>query len=376
MPFLNHKPQADSSRNWQSLLPVTVVPLEYSWKWDTACGNPEVRLTIEAFGDLSGTQADPLNQAAAIELLHRTKAFLPDLNQTWINHFCSTLFDEDKDKYMEEAQSGRGMRLQSTMLVAFEFGPTSTSTKTYLTPRRLGQQGFAGLPEYMPAIQALGPSRALDALMDFLHTSPEGGKLTPFGLSFDNIEPTSSRLKLYFASPNTSYNALSEVLTLGGRVSRANFNIEEKIRTIHALAKALMVAPDNLPDDEHISARGQQQSLSNASDPLTSNIVKERVSLLAGYQYYFDIAPGADLPDIRFYVPIRKQLINDHGVAAAVTDWMKAQGRGQFCDNYVRMLEGLAGERGLSECHGLHSFIGCLIRRDGELDVTSYFLPG
>lgn len=376
MPYLRRKPEDDSSYTWQSLLPVTVVPLEYSWKWDTANEGPEVRLTIEAFGELSGTRADPLNQAAVMELLQQTKATLPDFNQTWINHFCSTLFDKDKDKYIAEMQSGRGMHLQSTMLVAFEFGHTRTTTKTYLSPRKLGQQGFAKLSEYMPAIQALGPSRALDAVMDFLRSNPEGGYLTPFGVSFDNVEPTSSRLKLYFASPNTSYKALREVLTLGGRISGTNFDIEKRIRAIHSLAKSLMVAPDNLPDDANISALAQPHSPNTGSAPGTPNIVDERAPLLAGFQYYFDIAPGADLPNVRFYVPIQKALVNDSAVVATLTDWMETQGHGQFCSNYVRMLEDLAGQRGLSECHGLHSFIGCLIRRDGEVDVTSYLLPG
>ncbi|KAF9893888.1 hypothetical protein FE257_010058 [Aspergillus nanangensis] len=381
VPYLRHMPSSDNTHNWQSLLPVTVVPLEYSWKWDTASEKPEVRLTIEAFSDLSGTRADPLNQAAVMELLHRTKAILPDLDQTWINHFCATLFDEDKNKYVQE-ESQSGMRLQSTMLVAFEFGRSTTTTKTYLSPRRPGQRGFAKLPEYMPALQALGGhNRALNTLLEFLRDSPQGGQLTPFGLSFDNVDPASSRLKLYFACPNTSYNALREVLTLGGRKLQSKaFDMEEKIRSIHSLAKALMMTEENLPDDKDIistaaaAAALPQTQLSTTT--ATADIVAERAPLLAGFQYYFDIAPGADLPDIRFYAPIRKELVNDRAVAAVLTDWLKAQGRGRFSSNYVRMMEALAGGKELEECHGLHSFIGCLIRSDGELDVTSYILPG
>ncbi|KAL4783268.1 aromatic prenyltransferase [Aspergillus varians] len=376
VPFLGPKPDADGNVKWRSLVSSAGIPLEYSWKWDTATSSPDVRLTLEPINDLSGTRFDPLNQSPSLELFQRLGAILPSLDPSWTSHFLATFYDPDKVKYVQESQTDTGMPLRSTMLVCFEFGRNGTTTKTYMSPRKLGQQGFAPLPEYLSAIQALGPSRALDVLADFLETSPEGTHLKPFMLAVDNIAPSASRLKFYFATPKTSYNSICEVLTLGGRV--VNPVLEEKLRTIHELVKAIMPTPDHLPDDADLpgpeAPPPPPPSEDNAES--TADMANQRPAFIAGYQYYFDIAPGAELPDIKFYIPIRKEQMDDRTVADGLTNWMRAQGRGAFCDGYVRVLEGLAGGKDLKECHGLHTHICLMVKANGEFDVTSYLAPG
>lgn len=364
-------PDDSGDFKWKSLVSDIGIPLEYSWKWDTAANSPDVRLTIEAINELSGTRYDPLNQSPSLELFQRLSHILPQLDPSWTSHFLSTFYDHDKVKYVEESQSASGMPLRSTMLVCFEFGRNGTKSKTYMSPRKLGQQGFAPLSEYMSAIQALGPSRALEALTDFLNTSPEGPDLKPFMLAVDNVAPSASRLKFYFATPRTSYNSIREVLTLGGLVK--NPTLESKLRPLHELVKAIMPAPVDLPDDADIPATPSKATSESES---SSDMASQRPAFTAGYQYYFDIAPGASLPDIKFYIPIRKEQMNDRIVADGLTDWMRAQGRGAFCDGYIRVLERLAGGRDLSQCSGLHTHICCMVKADGEFEVTSYLAPG
>ncbi|KAL4938151.1 hypothetical protein BDV06DRAFT_61084 [Aspergillus oleicola] len=372
--YLGPKPESDGKFKWKSLVSDIGIPLEYSWKWDTATSGPDVRLTVEPINELSGTRFDPLNQSPSLELFQRLADILPRLNLTWTSHFLSTFYDHDKVKYVEESETATGMPLRSTMLVCFEFGRKGTTTKTYLSPRKLGQQGFAPLPEYMSAIAALGPSPALDTLNDFLKTSPEGEHLKPFMLAVDNIEPSSSRLKFYFASPRTSFNSIREVLTLGGRIN--NHNLESKLRSLHELVKAIMPTPSDLPDDADIPAPPAPGPTSASSEPGTGDMANERPAFISGYQYYFDIAPGAMLPNMKFYIPIRKTQMNDRTVANGLTKWMRSQGRGAFCDGYIRVLEGLAGGRDLSECHGLHTHVCLMLKENGEFDVTSYLAPG
>ncbi|KAL4953395.1 aromatic prenyltransferase [Aspergillus filifer] len=375
VPYLGPKPEVDGKFKWRSLVSDIGIPLEYSWKWDTATSGPDVRLTIEPISELSGTRFDPLNQSPSLELFQRLADILPRLNPTWTSHFLSTFYDHDKVKYVEESETPTGMPLRSTMLVCFEFGRKGTTTKTYLSPRKLGQQGFAPLPEYMSAIAALGPSPALDTLMEFLNTSPEGEHLKPFMLAVDNIEPSSSRLKFYFASPKTSFNSIREVLTLGGRVKTPD--LDAKLRTLHDLVKAIMPTPADLPDDADIPApEAPPPPPPTESGSGSADMANERPAFISGYQYYFDIAPGASLPDIKFYIPIRKAQMDDRTVANGLTSWMRAQGRGAFCDGYVRVLEGLAGGRDLSQCHGLHTHVCLMLKGNGEFDVTSYLAPG
>ncbi|BCS28508.1 uncharacterized protein APUU_70078S [Aspergillus puulaauensis] len=363
--------------HWISLLSDIGVPLEYSWKWDTAATRPDVRLTIEAINELSGTRFDPLNQSPSLELVQRLSHILPRLDASWASHFLSSFYDHDKVKYVEESQSASGMPLRSTMLVCFEFGHNGTTSKTYMSPRKLGQQGFAPLSEYISAIEALGPNLALHTLTDFLNTSPEGPDLKPFMLAVDNIAPSASRLKFYFATPRTSYNSIREVLTLGGRIKSPT--LESKLRTLHKLVKVIMPTPPDLPDDADIPAPPPPSSanLESKSNPdKSTDMANQRPDFSSGYQYYFDIAPGATLPDIKFYIAIRKEQMNDRVVADGLTDWMRAQGRGAFCDGYVRVLEGLAGGKDLGQCHGLHTHICCMVKASGEFEVTSYLAPG
>lgn len=331
---------------------------------------------MEPINELSGTRFDPLNQSPSLELLQHLSDILPELDPSWASHFLSTFYDHDKVKYVEESQSASGMPLRSTMLVCFEFGHSGTTSKTYMSPRKLGQQGFASLSEYISAIEALGPSRALDTVTDFLNTSAEGPDLKPFMLAVDNIAPSASRLKFYFATPRTSYNSIREVLTLGGRIK--NPTLESKLRTLHELVKAIMPTPPDLPDDADIPApppsNANPESKSNPDK--STDMADQRPDFIAGYQYYFDIAPGATLPDIKFYIPIRKEQMNDRVVADGLTDWMRAQGRGAFCDGYVRVLEGLAGGKDLGQVHGLHTHICCMVKASGEFEVTSYLAPG
>ncbi|KAL4984565.1 tryptophan dimethylallyltransferase-domain-containing protein [Aspergillus falconensis] len=351
----NPRQTADGNFKWRSLVSDVGIPLEYSWKLDTATSSPDVR-------------------SPSLELLQRLADILPRLDVSWTSHFLSAFYDHDKVKYVEESNSETGMPLRSTMLVCFEFGRNGTTTKTYMSPRKLGQQGFAPLPEYLSAIATLGPSRALGVLTEFLNTSPEGPHLNPFMLAVDNVDPSSSRLKFYFATPRTSYKSIREVLTLGGR--RSDPILESKLRTIHELVKAVMPFPPDLPDDADIPVP-EHAPAPPAQDPTdSSDMANQRPAFTAGYQYYFDIAPGAALPDIKFYIPIRKAQMNDQTVTAGLASWMRDQGRGAFCDGYIRVLEGLADKRDLSEFHGLHTHICVMIRDNGEFDVTSYLAPG
>ncbi|KKK13967.1 hypothetical protein ARAM_000199 [Aspergillus rambellii] len=351
VPYMGPKPELDGSFKWKSLVSSDGVPLEYSWKWDTPSKDPEIRFTIEAINEFSGTVADPLNQTPAIELLQGLEGRVPDLNQDWTSHFLSNFYDHDKAKYLREAEDGSGMPLRSTML-----------------------QGFASLAQYMPAIRQLGPSRALDILNDFLGTSKEGSYLRPFMLAVDNVEPPSSRLKLYFATVRTSFASMREIMTLGGRVS--SDKIEQKLRTLHELVKAIMPVPLDLPDNADIPGPELPEYSADATASTSIDLATERPNFVVGYQYYFDIAPGAEFPDIKFYAPIRKDMMDDLTVANGLTRWMESQGRGAFCQNYMRVLRGLAGERSLSECHGIQTHICCMIKKDGQFDITSYLAPG
>ncbi|KAL6230047.1 hypothetical protein BDW75DRAFT_234723 [Aspergillus navahoensis] len=275
----------------------------YHW---IATSGPNVRLTIEPINEVSGTRFDPLNQSPSLELLQRVADILP--------------------------------------LVCFQFGRNGTTTKRYMSPRKLGQQGFAPLPEFMSAIAALGPSRVLT---DSLNTSPEGPHLNLSCWRWTTSSPPPPDSSS--TSPRRA-QATTDPQSPDSRRPHFTPILESKLRALHELVKAIMPFPPDLPDDADIPVPKQAPALSAQEPADPSDMANQRPAFVAGYQYYFDIAPGTALPDIKFYLSIRKEKMNDRTVTTGLVNWMRAQGRGPFCDGYIR--------------------------ENGYFDVTSYLAPG
>lgn len=356
---------------WNSLLALDGSPIEYSWKWNTRTSEPDVRYTMEPIGQFAGTALDPLNQQASLELLYRIAAIMPSVDYTWINHFLATLYDHDKAKYMTEAAVGA--RLASSIQIAAEFLLQGTTLKTYFFPRKLGQNGIMPLAQWEAAIGQLDPTNASRAkLHEFIASSPEGKLLTPFSLGIDNVMPTKSRLKWYFHTPHTKFTSVREIMTLGGRI--ATSHLAEGLADLFSLIKAVTGLPHDFPEDFEVPAAPQW-------DSARMEEFGELSKVLSGYLYYFDVAPANDLPEIKLFIPVRYYAHDDLSLAHGITKWMEAHGRGAFCRRYLRMLESLAEHRRLDDGNGLQTFVSCLFKNNGELDITTYlgaeaFHPG
>lgn len=377
-PYMGCAPRADGKPlQWKSLVQPDGTPIEYSWKWPQAgSGTPEVRYDIEPIGTHAGTGMDPLCQLAAKELMGRLATAIPDsrVDNTWFNHFMSTLFEHDMTKLAAAKASGQPM--SSTVLMAAELLPKGAVTfKTYIQPRLLGYPGVTPSPIYeksIAGIEAETPART--ALQDFLQNSAEGKTMSPFSVGVDN--KPGSRLKWYFNSPNTSFASVRSIMTLDGRIKTPH--LERQLVDLHELIKSVLGLPDDFPETEHPAIfLGAKSPYKFPSPPPTADGVDTVTPspVLPGYPYYFDVAPGQDLPGVKWSLPVRNYDRDDLSVAKAFTAWMEKQGRGGYCKRYLSLLSRLAAEKGmrLEESKGLQEFISILLRADGEIDVTTYF---
>lgn len=171
-----------------------------------------------------------------------------------------------------------------------------------------------------------------------------------------------ARLKLYFTSPNTSFTSSREIITMGGSINVSEGSLQE----LRSLITAVLSLPDDYAEDEAIP--------SEPWTPPAKEIFIDQPALLGGYCYYFDIPPGrSQTPDIRFYLPVRQYGPDDGSIANSVATWMKSRGRGAYAANFLRMMESFAEHRKLDEGKGLQTYVGCMIKKNGDLDVTSYF---
>ncbi|RYP59378.1 hypothetical protein DL769_008563 [Monosporascus sp. CRB-8-3] len=281
VPYLGPQPGAGGIAMWQSLLGAEGSPIEYSWKWNTPGGEPEVRYCIEAINEFTGTSLDPLNQLANRELLYRLEAVVPSLDLTWVNHFIATLYDHDNSNM----------------------------------------------------------------------------------LAVDDVEPASSRLKLYFQTQRTSFSSVREIMTLGGLIPVP----EASLSNLRDLIISAVGLPDDFPDDAELPCPDY--------NPAAKDNFIDIPILLQGSLYYFDLAPGATIPDIKYYASARRYARSDLSWARGVASWMKSRGRGAYCDRYLGLLESFAQHRSLDEGTGIQAYLSCLFRKDGELDITSYLSP-
>ncbi|KAI1109050.1 dimethylallyl tryptophan synthase GliD1 [Nemania sp. NC0429] len=359
-PYFGPGPGPKGPAVWASLLGPDGSPIEYSWKWnEKVSGHPAIRYSIEPISRAAGTTLDPLNQLAASEMLHRLAVQVPGVNLQWTEHFLATLFDHDKAKYAQEAAAGA--HYTTTFMLAAEFNPSAPmSFKSYFIPRKLGQgKGLIPLPLWKNSLVQLQPENtARDLVYDFIETSPEGPKMVPMILAVDNVPIAKSRLKFYLQTSSTSFASAREIMTVGGRVPLT----ESQLGDLRSLISAVV---GDFPEDEHVPRTR------NYSPAAQDNFV-EIPELLAGYIYYFDMAPTSKTPDVKLYIPTRHIGPDDLTIARGLVGWLENHGRGGYGQNYMKMLLSLAEHRRLDAGKGLQTYIGIMFKKDGKLDITSY----
>lgn len=153
-------------------------------------------------------------------------------------------------------------------------------------------------------------------------------------------------------------------MTLGGRIAVP----EAKLQDLRSLIAAVTGLDADYPEDAQVPCPEEY-------NPAAKENFVEIPMLLSGYLYYFDIASKSSLPEIKLYTPIRRYGPDDRTLAQGITQWMASHGRSQYCASFQEMLEGLARHRRLEEGKGMQTYVSCLFKENGDLDVTSYIGP-
>lgn len=179
-------------------------------------------------------------------------------------------------------------------------------------------------------------------------------------LAMDDVPPSQSRLKLYFTTSHTSFTSLREIMTMGGNIDVPAASIQD----VRSLIEAILGLPSDYPEDANMPL----------ADPVGKTWVDSK-DLVECFVYFFDIAPGRDKPDVKFYLPTRRYGPDDLTISLRLMDWMTARGRGAHCENYLRMMKAIGEHRGLENGKGIHSYISYQVNRNGEPDIKSYFTP-
>ncbi|KAI1739624.1 dimethylallyl tryptophan synthase GliD1 [Xylaria scruposa] len=362
IPYLGPAPSPNGTVQWKCV-PLGGAPIEYSWKWNIAGGEPDIRYCFEGINELTGGDYDPLNQQATRLLLHRLRSVDPSIGLGLADHFFATLFDHDNSKYAEEVASVTGPR--TTILMAAELDRSGYKFKTYFMPRKLGRVDTTiPLQAWDESFRTIDPNNEARAMLwDFLCNDPEGKLLTPYMVGIDNSkDPSQSRMKFYFQTPSTSFSSVRQIMTLGGRLKVQDTRLED--------FRELILSVLSLPADFPEAADLPHPNRKPRNDDFAGFTI-----LLQGSTCYFDIATGAKAPEVKYYVHVRGYARDDLSIAHGVTSWMQSKGRGAFCQRYISLLDQICQHRSLEKRTGIQTYLSCMLKQSGETDIASYLSP-
>ncbi|KAL2866115.1 prenyltransferase nscD [Aspergillus lucknowensis] len=331
-------------------------PVSYSWRFGTATRKPYICNIIEPLGPLTGTAADPNNEIATKALLNEFTSTLPHVDMSLFWAFDPHLANRFANK--EEREKYAGPRV----LTGVEMYPTSNAVevKMYLYPR-IPAQIEKLLTTTLPLAMrdAYGKDVSLDSLnvvTDFLTNHPDGQLLTPRGTTaIDCCKTEKSRVKFYMATPNTSFDHIATVMTIGGRREVP----AEMLSGLREFWYALNRLPADFP----------------TSQPVPEAPVAQNEHSHPGVGFYYDIQPGLAVPDVKIFIDVRKHSKSDMAAAETVVSFLERRGWGG--DNpraYLNVLREIVPADELETRTGAQAFFSAAFKR-GQFEVTAYFIP-
>ncbi|KAI0973509.1 tryptophan dimethylallyltransferase-domain-containing protein [Xylaria arbuscula] len=358
----------------QSFMTDDGTPVELSWDWGTTDNSqPTIRYSIEPIGFQAGSPLDPLNSMAVLVLQERLNRALPNMNLEWFDYFtkyfnnpgeynqaCSASWIYALYFFIKELLNNQKGRPEqdvpdhnSSVFYGFDITETETTTKVYFFPKyRAAECGQSNLEILFQGIQnAPGCTEEnLHALSVFRNFSENtGNQLLEYEmLAIDLIKPSEARFKIYFRCRETSFESLSNIMTLGGRTRTSK--MERGLAELYSLWKLLFEVDE--------------------SDELAENNHRT-----AGMLYNVEFRLGDKSPVAKVYFPVRHYSRTDKLVIQGLDEYFKSRQRGRHMAAYSQAMNDLFGSELLMTQAGVQTYVGCAIRPEGVLRVVSYLKP-
>jgi DMATS type aromatic prenyltransferase len=330
-------------------------PIGYSWRWGVGDATPTTSTFVEPVGALTGTGADPLNEAAATELLWQLGKILPEADLS--------LFWKLAPK-LKASMTDEGTPQRSSMLVGLEMAPTSSivglTTNIYRqAPKQVGGFGNVMAEAMRDSYGANIRLDSLNAVCDFMTSDPDGSQLILRGtIGIDCSRAQDAGIKCYAGTCNTSFDHIAAIMTLGGRnpvPSKAIDQLRELWYTLRGL-EADFPTSAQLPSHESIAVNG-----GGIPDP----------SLLP-FHFHIQAQPASTV--VKAYFEVGDHAKSDIAAAKTLTGFLERRGRGGKTKDYLNAFQGLLSPKELHTRSGVQGYISVGFEK-GELDITSYINP-
>ncbi|KAI5460734.1 aromatic prenyltransferase [Mariannaea sp. PMI_226] len=295
---------------WKSFMTDDYNPIELSWDWSTACKPPTIRLSLEPISEHAGTAKDPNNDHASEDFLDAILKVSPDRNMQWFHHF---------DAYFNHGVGNpEGLSHGSKIFWAFNLVEDDLAGKVYFSPLRRGistdKTNLEVISEAIEAAPTCTPEglTALYLFQDYVNEQKTKSALEVEALAIDLVDPSQSRLKIYFRSRETSFQSVRNIMSLGGRLinKHTEEHAEKGLQNLRRLWDSLF-DQYGVPDEAPLSESRHET---------------------AGILYYVDFHVGGKMPKVKIYLPVRHYAANDWQVVKARDDTLA------FCEAMSQIL--------------------------------------
>jgi DMATS type aromatic prenyltransferase len=306
---------------------------------------------VEAIGRLAGSSFDPVNQISTLELRHDLAKHNPQTDWTLFDFLQNSFYDK-KQGLQLRLKSSEGSSPTSIMM-AFALD-REIATKAYFFPLNAEQRNITRLQFLKEIMGQLRTEKislsGFDHLLGFLKT-PQGITCNIICLAIDCVQPGRSRYKIYVRSPETSFERVWDMMTMGGRLKGLGNTSRANLKDLWRLTLGL---------DEDFNERAPLPGKAHAT---------------AGVLYYYDIKAGDEAPESKVYVPVRHYAANDRDIINGLGEYLRTRGLDDYLPNFIRALEATCSHRRLDEGAGFQTYVGCCIGKGGTLQLCSYINP-
>ncbi|KAI1174695.1 tryptophan dimethylallyltransferase-domain-containing protein [Nemania sp. FL0916] len=354
-PYLGVAPENINGdiQRWRSFMTDDGTPLELSWDWGTKDGPPTIRYSIEPIGLHAGSSVDPGNLIAGPAFQEQLLRSLPNMRLEWFYHFREFFNAYDnKTGFVRDAEDHN-----TSIFYGFDLS-TEVTAKVYFFPKmRARATGQSNLEVLTQAIQEAPYStkdniKAWNMFCDF-SSNLKTKSLEHEMLAIDLIDPLESRLKIYFRCRETTFDSVLDIMTIGGRIK--NPKLYQGLEDLRRLWSALFYSDTDAPLDESLRK------------------VNHRT---AGILYNIEFRLGEEYPVAKIYLPVRHYASSDEAIIRGLNVYFQHHRRGKYMPNYIKAMRALFSQERMQATSGVHTYIGCAIRPNGQLRVVSYFKPG
>ncbi|KAF9893890.1 hypothetical protein FE257_010060 [Aspergillus nanangensis] len=319
---------------------ITEIGMELSLNF-TGPGKPVFRVSVDPISPMSGTAMDPLNVDTVNSMVSRLASMgLKGFDRSLHYHFTSEFAMPDHAARTYQQDSAEAIAWSQTIL-GFDFKDGNVVTKQYIWTRHAARA--TGLHPHALLRRAVARvdhqmrcSAAVDLVLDYMEAF-NGDIPVPF-FSWDLIDPTESRLKLYGIAWQWSFAKVEEVCTLGGKLTGPS--TRRSIDLLRQLWGILKLGEGNPPS--------------------------------MGFTWNYEIFPGQLQPNVRVYFAICDR--SDEEIAQAVAKWFELLGWHETAKEYPEMLRYLQPNRDLKKTNTAHTWLSITVSEKGVY-TSLYYHP-